>query len=125
MEVPQLDAEALNVMVSYNWPGNIRELRNFAENIVVLHRGGTLTAYDLDSRFREGVPVVQVDSRQAPNLSVEENEKHLLRKALVQSNGNRTRAAQLMGISRRTLHRKLIQWPELDTTGRAGKNCDD
>jgi len=47
-------------------------------------------------------------------LSVEENEKRLLREALIKARGNRTRAAQLMGISRRTLHRKLAQWPDLD-----------
>jgi DNA-binding protein Fis len=47
-------------------------------------------------------------------LSVEENEKRLLRNALVRVSGNRTKAAELMGISRRTLHRKLSRWPELD-----------
>ena len=50
----------------------------------------------------------------ATSLSVEENEKRILRNALVQSDGNRTKAAKLMGISRRTLHRKLEKWPELD-----------
>ena len=49
-------------------------------------------------------------------LSVEENEKRLLREALIKARGNRTKAAQLMGISRRTLHRKLVLWPELDVT---------
>ena len=53
-----------------------------------------------------------------PPLSVEENEKRLLRQALMESRGNRTQAAKLMGISRRTLHRKLAQWPELDVTDR-------
>ena len=47
-------------------------------------------------------------------LSVEENEKRLLRNALVQCGGNRTQAAKLLGMSRRTLHRKLNQWPDLD-----------
>ena len=47
-------------------------------------------------------------------LSVEENEKRLLKEALIKSRGNRTKAAQMMGVSRRTLHRKLSQWPELD-----------
>jgi two-component system response regulator AtoC len=49
-------------------------------------------------------------------LSVEENEKRLLHEALVKARGNRTRAAQMMGISRRTLHRKLAQWPDLDVS---------
>jgi two-component system, NtrC family, response regulator AtoC len=49
-----------------------------------------------------------------PSFSVEENEKRLLRESLIKARGNRTKAAQLMGISRRTLHRKLSQWPELD-----------
>jgi transcriptional regulator with PAS, ATPase and Fis domain len=48
------------------------------------------------------------------SLSVEENEKRLLREALLKARGNRTKAAELMGVSRRTLHRKVAQWPELD-----------
>ena len=101
---------------SYKWPGNIRELRNFCENLVVLNRGGDITPYDLDPRFFSDVsdngPVSEI---KAPSLSVEENEKRLLRNALLQSGGNRTKAAELMGVSRRTLHRKLVRWPELDT----------
>jgi two-component system, NtrC family, response regulator AtoC len=121
--LPQLDAGAVRVLQGYRWSGNIRELRNFAENTVVLHRGGIITEYDLDNRFREGAPISVHSEGVQSNLSVEENEKHLLRKALLQAKGNRTKAAELMGISRRTLHRKLVQWPELDTTGRAGLNA--
>jgi DNA-binding NtrC family response regulator len=131
--VPPLSLEpgALRMLQAYPWPGNIRELRNFCENAVVLRRGGSLTEYDLESKFRnpvtpvlvgppsgqetglasDGQPATQLASG---SLSVEENEKRLLREALLKSRGNRTRAAELMGVSRRTLHRKIAQWPELD-----------
>lgn len=114
----ELDSEVIQVLQAYRWPGNIRELRNFAENAVVMKRGGRLTVYDLDPRFQfgeSGGP--QAEAAPTPGtspLSMEENEKRLLRNALVQSGGNRTQAAKLLGMSRRTLHRKLKQWPDLD-----------
>ncbi len=121
VKIPQVDPGALKVLEGYRWPGNIRELRNFAENTVVLHRGGTITEYNLDHRFFEGNSAVSLDPGRVQNLSMKENEKHLLRQALVKARGNRTKAAQLMGISRRTLHRKLLQWPELDFIGKTEK----
>ena len=114
--LPHLNSETINILSSYSWPGNIRELRNFCENLVVLNRGGEISPYDLDARFFSS----SSDSNSNleginTTLSVEENEKRLLRNALLQAGGNRTKAAQLMGVSRRTLHRKLVRWPELDT----------
>jgi DNA-binding NtrC family response regulator len=113
-----LEPGAMRTLQAYPWPGNVRELRNFCENAVVLRRGGTLTEYDLEPKFREGgLPAASGVSVPAANqLSVEENEKRLLREALIKARGNRTRAAGFMGISRRTLHRKIAQWPELDVT---------
>ncbi len=116
----ELDAEALQMLRDYGWPGNIRELRNFCENTVVLKRGSTVTKYDLDPKFSEQSAGAGVITRSLEAASTglsfgrEENEKRLLRSALIKSNGNRTQAARLMGISRRTLHRKLDRWPELD-----------
>jgi len=124
--VPPLEIEpgAMRTLQAYAWPGNIRELRNFCENAVVLRKGGKLTEFDLDPRFR-GAPATGPAAGQqdgggasSSSLSVEQNEKRILREALIKSRGNRTKAAQLMGISRRTLHRKLAQWPELDTIDR-------
>lgn len=124
--VPPLTVEpgALRTLQGYAWPGNIRELRNFCENAVVLRRGGSLTEYDLEPKFRgqaaapaAATPSASVGAATAPggdSFSVEENEKRLLREALHKARGNRTKAAELMGISRRTLHRKIAQWPELD-----------
>ncbi len=128
--VPPLSVEpgALATLQAYAWPGNIRELRNFCENAVVLRRGGRLTEYDLEPKFRGGAsPGSGADGRApqstpgsqtsaAGSLSVEDNERRLLHEALLKSRGNRTKAAKLMGVSRRTLHRKIAQWPELDVT---------
>jgi DNA-binding NtrC family response regulator len=121
---PRLSAGALAALQKYAWPGNVRELRNFCENAVVLKRGGEITEYDLDPKFLGG-PAAGAGgaAREAGGalarqpFSKAENEKRLLRQALVEARGNRTKAAQLMGISRRTLHRKLVEWPELDVAG--------
>ena len=116
-----LEAGALQTLQAYPWPGNVRELRNFAENAVVLHHGGALTEYDLDAKYR-AAPAPAAGAAGTPAapaanpLSVEQNERRLLREALIKARGNRTKAAELMGLSRRTLHRKLAQWPELDVT---------
>jgi two-component system response regulator AtoC len=127
--VPPLTVEAgaLRTLQAYAWPGNIRELRNFCENAVVLRRGGSLTEFDLESKFR-GVDSTggrAVEARHAgaappapTSLSVADHEKHLLREALLKARGNRTKAAKFMGVSRRTLHRKIAQWPELDVLDR-------
>lgn len=111
----QLTKGALAVLQHYSWPGNIRELRNYCENIVVMHRGGTVTEYDLDDKFLAQEDGLVGEERMANrSFSVEENERRLLRNALLKTGGNRTKAAELLRISRRSLHRKLRQWPELD-----------
>ena len=117
----KLSDGALSVLSAYTWPGNIRQLRNFCENIVILKRGSEINEYDLDPIYQLNPSSLASENEHLgiasdSTLSKSENEKRLLRNALIKSNGNRTKAADLLGISRRTLHRKLIKWPELDVT---------
>ena len=121
LELPRLTPAAMAVLSHHPWPGNIRELRNAAENLVVLHAGREVAPADLDARYRTPsptpprTPTEGAESASPSSLDRAANEKHLLKEALARAGGNRTQAAELMGISRRTLHRKLLQWPELDT----------
>jgi DNA-binding NtrC family response regulator len=129
IEPPVFEPGAMRCLTAYPWPGNIRELRNFAENSVVLHRAARIHEFDLEPKFRGGTSdgsageftSTEATSAGQPSvsrLSVEENEKRLLREALLQARGNRTKAAKLLGVSRRTLHRKILLWPELDVIDR-------
>lgn len=112
VEQPRLRAETLKILQSYRWPGNIRELRNFCENCVVMRHGAEIKPSALNAKFLER-PDALVVPRRAVTLSKEENEKKLIGEALERARGNKTEAAELLGVSRRTLHRKLKQWPDL------------
>ncbi len=104
--VNDFTAETLEAMMKYPWPGNVRELRTAMEHAVVFCRGDAIGLRDLPQNVREPLameaPVLAQDE-----VSLHEAEKQLLLRALKECGGNRTHAAKRMGISRRTLHRKL------------------
>lgn len=111
---PTFNDGALRVLGDYAWPGNIRELRNLCENLVVMRPGETLSEYDLEPHFRNAPSPDSENKGKNRRFSVEENEKALLHQAMVEAKGVRSKAALLLGISRRTLLRQICKWPELD-----------
>ena len=99
--------EALVAMRDYAWPGNVRELRAAVEHAVVLAKREEIGLRDLPpSILHPESHGISPQPLEKP-LDVEANEKQLVREALSRTKGNRTEAAKLLGISRRTLHRKL------------------
>ena len=126
-KVDGITADALAVLSSYDWPGNIRELRNCVERMVVLARGSLLTVSDIPREIVDalsggaqvaapatnGMANPSLVTPATPVLDIHENERVAIRQALEQAHGNRTRAAEILGISRRTLQRKLKQDPGL------------
>ena len=99
---------AMKLLESYDWPGNVRELRNAVERMVVLSPGGQLDVGDVPdfSRAPSVSPALQV----VPAGTLEETEKARILAALEQARGNRSLAAKLLGISRRTLYRKIDEY---------------
>ncbi|MBR4597445.1 MAG: sigma-54-dependent Fis family transcriptional regulator, partial [Opitutales bacterium] len=105
----RVSAKTMEILKNYSWKGNIRELRNFCENAVVLRSSDIIDESSLDSRFFEP-PEPEIsggDSFKLSTFDKKENELALIKKAIEKCGGNKTRAAELLGISRRTLHRKL------------------
>ncbi len=107
--VNDFTADALEMLMNYSWPGNVRELQTAIEHAVVLCRGEKISARDLPPSVRAGKPPVSGSgpALAANDLSLKEVEKHLIERALKETNGNRTLAAEKIGMSRRTFHRKL------------------
>ena len=108
--VSEFTAEAVEMLRTYPWPGNVRELRATVEHAVVLCRGERISVRDLPPGVRAQAPELAVSEPPASgsgSLKVKEAEKQLIIRALKECQGNRTLAAQKLGMSRRTLHRKL------------------
>jgi DNA-binding NtrC family response regulator len=100
--------EALEALMNYAWPGNVRELRTAIEHAVVLTRGEKIGLRDLPPGLRAAAPGSSPSRLPAlANLTVAQAEKELILRALKECGGNRTEAAKKLGMSRRTLHRKL------------------
>ena len=118
--VTDISPKALDALMSYEWPGNIRQLRNVIEKMIVLATGKTLSEDDLpyeivtktDAQTIQEEPV-RATTRPQANVTTEslaESEKRQILAVLNEVDGNKTKAAEKLGISRRTLHRKLNEW---------------
>ncbi len=109
--VNDFQPQALQLLMKYPWPGNVRELRSEVERAVVLSQKDRIEIDDLSPTLRSGGSL-SVESQFRPEtaenaLSMDAAEKQVILRALRETGGNRTQAAKKIGMSRRTLHRKL------------------
>jgi len=106
----ELSNQALTALGSLPWPGNVRELQNCVERMVILSDGNRLTVADVE---RQLAPIPGARSTRpsgALRASVGDYEREMIRKVLVEVDGNRTKAAARLKISRRTLYNKLAEY---------------
>ena len=99
---------ALGLLIDYQWPGNVRELENVIERAVTLAPGNTVTMEALPSTIREATGERRLIEEGIERvLSMEEVERMYIKRILEKTRGNKLQAAQILGIDRKTLYRKL------------------
>jgi DNA-binding NtrC family response regulator len=112
-EPREIDPSLLEAFSRYDWPGNVRELKNTLESLVVLSGRPRLSADDLPEKFSRQAPAPEDDGEEEDDpavLNLEKLSRQAILKALEACHGNRTEAARQLGISRRTLHRRLNEF---------------
>ncbi len=109
----QMDEEAMKIMMNYDWPGNIRELQNACERLQILCEGHMIMIGDLPENIR--TPEVKDETMAYdPMITLGELEKRYIIKALNHFDGNKTQAAQALGITIKTLYNKLHEYGEFE-----------
>jgi two-component system response regulator AtoC len=106
-----IDDGALGLLAAQNWPGNVRELQNFIERLVLFSDGPAICEKDVRREFgrRLGLPPAPEQSGESHTLDSQRRqaEREAVAAALMEAKGNRSAAARLLGISRRTFYNKL------------------
>jgi two-component system response regulator HydG len=97
----KLTESGLKALEEYSWPGNIRQLQHMMERLTILAPGGRID----QAAVRQSIE--QMDSREAASESLADTETEQIRRVLAATNGNKSRAAKILGIERKTLYRKL------------------
>ncbi|MFH1687339.1 MAG: sigma-54 dependent transcriptional regulator [bacterium] len=108
-QIKEVSPGALKLFMKYHWPGNVRELENLIERAVVTARGDTLTDDDFPPELAMG-PVAQDLPQLKVPMKLEEGSRYLILKTLEKFSGNKTKAAEALGITTRTIRNKLAEY---------------
>jgi two-component system response regulator HydG len=109
-EIEGVTPEAQQILMSYGWPGNVRQLKNVVERMVVLSPGPHLGLETLPPEIRPASGEILGGMNNLVGISIEQAEKELIRNTLKLVNGNREQAAKILGIGERTLYRKIKEY---------------
>ncbi len=108
--VHEFSPQALQRLVEFSWPGNVRELRAAVERAVVFSTGKRIAPDDLPEALLGLDAPDEPAGKSGQPLSIRQSEKQIIKQALKKAKGNKTKAAELLEINRRTLHRKIAKW---------------
>jgi DNA-binding NtrC family response regulator len=110
IEPPDIPPETIRRMMEYPWPGNVRELENFVERAVILHAGAATLPFDPPRKGAEVGEGSLLEEAVGARWTLERLEREYVLRILREVGGNQVRAAETLGIDRRTLTRKLKQY---------------
>ncbi|MEZ4367355.1 MAG: helix-turn-helix domain-containing protein [Kofleriaceae bacterium] len=110
----RLAPAAQQALLGHRWPGNVRELMNVLERGVALCTGDVIEVDDLPPQVRERQAPDTVAAAAARRLTLAELEREYIERVLDDEGGNKTRAAQRLGLDRKTLYRKLEEYARVD-----------
>jgi two-component system response regulator HydG len=108
-DVVAIEETAARKLLDFDWPGNVRELENCMERAVALTRMSHITASDLPDKIRDYQPSRIIIGGEGPDelIALEEMERRYVRRVLDACGGNKTQAAKVLGVDRRSLYRRL------------------
>jgi two-component system response regulator HydG len=109
----QMSEDAMKILMKYDWPGNIRELQNVCERLQILSDGHVILPTDLPENIKNPEQKITLDDYD-PTVTLHELEKRYIIKALMHFEGNKTQAAQALGITIKTLYNKLHEYGEFE-----------
>jgi DNA-binding NtrC family response regulator len=122
--VAMVSEAVMNIFHNHSWPGNVRELRNVIERAIIVCEGSVIETRHLPPGFGQVTPKPPVLEANAVRLgvgtTVGEAERLLIMKTLESTNNNKTRAAEILGISLKTLHNKLKEYNQGQANGASG-----
>jgi DNA-binding NtrC family response regulator len=116
---------AKKLLLAHAWPGNVRELENVVERAVALAEGDIVTPEDLPPALRERKSQDRLTSALMQGLTLEELERQYIQRVLEAEGGNKTRAAQRLGLDRKTLYRKLEEYAAPSPGAAEGSSAPD
>jgi DNA-binding NtrC family response regulator len=110
IDAPAIPPMTMRRLMEYEWPGNVRELENFIERSVIMHAGAKTISFDPDDALHRRKEYDLVRSARAERWNLERLEREYILAVLDEVNGHQGHAAEILGIDRRTLYRKLKQY---------------
>jgi DNA-binding NtrC family response regulator len=110
IQAPRISASTLSRMMAYDWPGNVRELENFIERAVIMYPGARSFPFDLPRGAHSHDEAALVDRAGQDQWTLERLEREYLLSTLERNRWHQAAAAEILGINRRTIHRKLSRY---------------